>query len=101
MSVDEQDLAIGKMSRQRAGDRRQMAILAQEIKDRAADLSKGAAILMRGVPNLGEMETALVIIKEIHARGGLERLRDAIGEYAILHRREAELSVSLRDAGAE
>jgi hypothetical protein len=99
MSSDEQFIAIGRMTTERADVRRQIALLAREIQDAGKTLYEGGTHLMRANPDVQEMEKGVIQLQQI--RGGLERILAAVADYKRLVQRQVELSTSLRDAGAE
>ncbi len=99
MSGDEQMAAIGKLTVQRRDARQQSILLAQEIRDTAAELN-GAGGALTSV-TMSKVAEGLMGIEKIIQHGGLDRLKQAITEYQSLEARIRELSQTLSATGAE
>jgi hypothetical protein len=101
MSNEEQLLAIGKMSTERADKKRERALLLRQIQDAGGSFNKAAPLLMRQTPEVSDYQNALQILGALQQSGGLDHIRQALSEYLELTERINNLSISLRDAGVE
>lgn len=99
MSIEEQDSAIGKLSRERTQAKRESALLLRQIKDTGKALSGVTHILM--MEFRPDLPAGLKEVDKLISAGGLDYLKKTIAEYLDLQRKIAEISASLRDAGAE
>ena len=96
MSIEEMDQAIGRMTRERKDARTAIAVLEREIKDRGAMLSA-----IGGHLSSLDVDPARRVLSEVQHRGGIEKILVVIDEYSTLRNREAELTRSIAEAGAE
>lgn len=98
MSEEEQDALIGRLVIERAKARRESALLWSEITSTSILMGNISGTMAGNAPNLEMVASRL---DELSTRGGLERLRDQINERKALDARIAEISKTLKDAGAE
>ena len=98
MSEEDQAALIGRLVIERARAQQQSTLLWSEIKSTGNLLGNISGNF--GVQN-PDMDFALSKIDEIFKRGGLEKLRDQISERMALNARVAEITATLKGAGAE
>jgi len=101
VSTEEQYLAIGKITSERAAARRQATLLRQEIKDTGDAMRITGSFMTGEFKSLPEIDKAATLVRELAGRGGLDRLAEAMEEYRGFRVRDEELSASLREAGGE
>jgi hypothetical protein len=99
MSEEDQNTLIVQFVTERTAARRAVALLSQDIRDRAAKLSDAGTILCRY--DLGKLAEGRKTLDEIAASGGVDALWDAIAKYLGLQSRIAELSKSLSQVGVD
>jgi hypothetical protein len=88
---EEQDAAIGKLSRERTEVKREPALLLRQIKDTARAMSGFTHILI-GSPS-PDYAAGLKEVDKLVSIGGMDSLKEAIAEYLVL---EARISRNLR-----
>lgn len=98
MSADEQEALIGRLVIERKRAQQQSALLWSEILD--------VVILFGNISgNVGgknqSMDFVLAKIEEVLKRGGLEKLKERISERNALNARIADITETLKAAGAE
>jgi hypothetical protein len=98
MSEEQQQAIIGRLVIERTKAQQQSTLLWSEIK--STSILLGNLTGNFGVQN-PSMDFALSKIDEILNRGGLEKLRDQVTERKALDARVAEISATLKGAGAE
>jgi hypothetical protein len=99
MSQDEQMVAIGKLVTERAAARRELALLARRIKDAGSSMSYLGNVLARdSARDLNEVTRG---VDRLVSLGGLDGINKDVRDHQAIERRIAELSNSLKEAGAE
>lgn len=100
MSNEEQQAMIGRLVMERAEANRKRALLDQELKRYPGKLNSLAADLSR-TDSHERMAQAINTLDGLIAAGGLDRLKEIVGEYRTLTQQVTDLSQTLRNAGAE
>lgn len=102
MSTEEQDMAIGRLVRERTEANRQLALLRDEIgkwSTKASNLYGYLSTIVKDEPT--KTMRCLEIIDGLISAGGLDRLKALLSEQQTLSQRVAEVGVTLRNSGAE
>jgi hypothetical protein len=101
MSEDDQNAAIGRMMKERAEARREIALLSEDIRNKARLLQEAANYLSRGAAGVTDMATGLSLLDRLNLANGMARYRASIEECRALLERVDEITASLRNAGVE
>jgi hypothetical protein len=96
MSLEEQQIRIGQMVMDRADANRKRALLQQEIKQ-YADKFSSLHISLTRLDAPPTIDTLAGLI----AAGGLDNLKKVVEEYQSQTTRVSDLTLALRNAGAE
>lgn len=100
MSTDEQLVAIGRLSVERAEARREAALLESEV-EKIRQRLMGLSTLLSYLSEPAKIEAAISHAEGMIAAGGLDRLRQSLAELVAAKRRAADIGQTLRNAGAE
>ncbi len=100
MSTDEQMAMIGRLMVERKQANQKRALLEHEIKEYAKPLGDLSSCISR-LDDTSRIQIALSVCEGLAAKGGIDKLAEAVAEYRALTQKIAEIGVTLRNAGAE
>jgi hypothetical protein len=101
MSEQDQDAVIGRLVKERADVRRQLALLREDIRDRGRVLQETGNRLSQSTPDESSLQTGIGMLGQLEASNAISRLKAAVEDCHRLTVRDREINTALKNAGIE
>lgn len=101
MSHEEQAATVGRLVLERADINRQCSLLFNEIQEWGTRVGKLSGDLSRYQSPSKNVDESIGLVDGMIAAGGADRLRKILDEYRAFGQKVADISQTLRNAGAE